>query len=87
MGRQIPITVTLHSIIEKSFPAEYAERRAEMKAHEELTSDRPDAPVPLFVMCCMMPGGLRHYQSRQSEELSICSVSVEFQQACTSFLH
>lgn len=56
MGRQIPITVTLHNIIEKGFPAEFAERRAEMMAHEAAAEDRPDAPVPLFVMCCMMPG-------------------------------
>lgn len=56
VGRQIPVTVTLHNIIEKSFPVEFAERRAEMMAHEEAAADRPDAPVPLCVMCCMMPG-------------------------------
>lgn len=58
VGRQIPISVTLQNIIEKSFPEELAERRAEMKASDEpAASDRPESPVPLFVMCCLMPGG------------------------------
>ena len=58
VGRQIPISVTLQNIIEKSFPEELAERRAELRASsdEPAASGRPESPVPLFVMCCLMPG-------------------------------
>lgn len=57
MGRTLPVTVTLQKIIEKSFPEEYAQRRAEALALEEHhKADGPETPLPLFVMSCMMPG-------------------------------
>ncbi|KAL3138492.1 hypothetical protein ABBQ32_006282 [Trebouxia sp. C0010 RCD-2024] len=57
VGRTLPITVTLQKIIEKSFPGEYAQRRADalaLEAHNR--ADGPETPLPLFVMSCMMPG-------------------------------
>ena len=66
IGRELPVTVTLKNILEKSFPIEYAERRAEENAAS--TGRGPgecvaEPPVPLFVMSCLMPGeqlGQRH---------------------------
>ena len=57
VGRKLPITITLQKIIEKSFPDEYAQRKAEALALEEHNkADGPETPLPLFVMSCMMPG-------------------------------
>lgn len=57
VGRTLPVTVTLQKIIEKSFPEEYAQRKAEALAVEEHNrADGPETPLPLFVMSCMMPG-------------------------------
>ena len=57
MGRSLPVTVTLQKIIEKSFPEEHAQRKAEALALEEHNkADGPETPLPLFVMSCMMPG-------------------------------
>ena len=64
VGRTLPITVTLQKIIEKSFPEEYAQRKAEALALEEHNkADGPETPLPLFVMSCMMPGNVSLSQS------------------------
>ena len=58
VGRKLPITITLQNIIEKSFPEEYALRKAEVAAQEQgHQPGGPETPLPLFVMSCMMPGG------------------------------
>ncbi|KAI3685075.1 hypothetical protein L6452_34308 [Arctium lappa] len=49
--RTCAISVTLNSIIERTFPEEYAERKLE---HESLTSMGPDL-IPLFVMDVVLP--------------------------------
>lgn len=68
VGRTLPITVTLQKIIEKSFPEEYAQRKAEALALEEHNkADGPETPLPLFVMSCMMPG---NFSLSQSDRLS-----------------
>lgn len=57
VGRKLPITITLQNIIEKSFPEEYALRKAEVAAQEQgHQPGGPETPLPLFVMSCMMPG-------------------------------
>lgn len=57
VGRQLPITITLQNIIEKSFPEEYALRQAEaLVLEEQHQAGGPETPLPLFVMSCMMPG-------------------------------
>jgi len=57
VGRKLPITITLQNIIEKSFPEEYALRKAEVMAQEQgFQLGGPETPLPLFVMSCMMPG-------------------------------
>ena len=57
VGRKLPITITLQNIIEKSFPEEYALRKAEEAAQEQgHQPGGPETPLPLFVMSCMMPG-------------------------------
>ena len=68
VGRDLPVTVTLKNILEKSFPVEYAQRRAEEQA--DLSSQleggaAAEGPVPLFVMSCLMPGAWssRHARS------------------------
>lgn len=49
--RTCAISVTLNSIIERTFPEEYAERKLE---HESLTNMGPDL-IPLFVMDVVLP--------------------------------
>ncbi|BDA43943.1 LON peptidase N-terminal domain and RING finger protein 3 [Coccomyxa sp. Obi] len=57
VGRQLPQTVALAHLLERSFPEEYAARRAETRsAAAEGAPPAGDAPIPLFVMSCMMPG-------------------------------
>lgn len=58
VGRQLPITVTLANLLEKSFPDEYEARRQETRSAAAGGSgeDVGEAPLPLFVMSCMMPG-------------------------------
>lgn len=57
VGRKLPVTITLQNIIEKSFPVEYASRKAEVIASEQAhLAGGPETPLPLFVMSCMMPG-------------------------------
>lgn len=56
MGRELPVTVTLAKIIEKSFPSEYAERSAERLGRSSMDAQEP--PLPLFVMATIFPGCL-----------------------------
>ena len=53
VGRTIPVTITLKNLLEKSFPEEYAARREEEGA---APAPSDDAPLPLFVMSCILPG-------------------------------
>eukprot|EP00884_Botryococcus_braunii_P002611 jgi/Botrbrau1/12350/Bobra.0239s0002.2 len=55
VGGSLPISLTLANIIEKSFPSEYAERRAEHQGHRS-SEDAHEPPLPLFVMQCIFPG-------------------------------
>lgn len=50
----MPITVTLKAVLQHSFPQEYAQRREEECQHMGQPDDQ--APVPLFVMSCLLPG-------------------------------
>ena len=61
VGRELPVTRTLKNILEKSFPEEYEERRQE--AALLCPSADGEAPLPIFVMSCVMPGarGRMHY--------------------------
>ena len=56
VGRTVPVTITLKNLLEKSFPEEYAARR-----EEEGPAPAPsgNAPLPLFVMACILPGAGR----------------------------
>ena len=55
-GRELNVTRALHDILEKSFPEEYAARRQEaMEASPSFQGDA-SAPIPLFVMSCLLPG-------------------------------
>ena len=77
VGRKLPITITLQKIIEKSFPEEYAQRRAEALALEEHNkADGPETPLPLFVMSCMMPG--RHRLASTVCTTTCISVAINF---------
>lgn len=55
MGRELPVTIALKSIIEKMFPEEYEQRRLEARGIIG-GMEGDEAPLPLFVMACMMPG-------------------------------
>jgi hypothetical protein len=54
-----PVTITLANIIERSFPSEYAERRAELEGRRS-SMDAHEPPVPLFVMASIFPGVQNH---------------------------
>ena len=54
VGREIPVTLALRHLIEHSFPEEYEARRQEENGWS-CSSDR-EAPMPLFVMTCILPG-------------------------------
>ena len=54
VGRELPVTMVLANILEKAFPAEYAERRAETQGLGQ--SPGQESPLPLFVMSCILPG-------------------------------
>ncbi|KAK9808920.1 hypothetical protein WJX72_006425 [[Myrmecia] bisecta] len=54
VGRELPLSVTLNNILEKSFPEEYQQRRRETRSLPSEVAG--EAPLPLFVMSCMMPG-------------------------------
>ena len=63
MGRQLPVTVALAAILERSFPEEYEARRAETRTSAAASANgtaaaaaADEAPLPLFVMSVMMPG-------------------------------
>jgi hypothetical protein len=56
VGRQLPVSVTLANLLEKSFPEEYEARRRETRSSAGGTPEAGEAPLPLFVMSCMMPG-------------------------------
>jgi hypothetical protein len=60
VGRQLPVTVSLAGILERSFPEEYEARRAETRSAAASATDAAttaeEAPLPLFVMSVMMPG-------------------------------
>lgn len=55
VGRELPVSVTLAAVLERSFPAEYAERRAELSG-ARAAGDARAAPLPLFVMSSVLPG-------------------------------
>ena len=55
VGRELPVSVTLAAVLERSFPAEYAERRAELRGARAAGAARA-APLPLFVMSSVLPG-------------------------------
>jgi hypothetical protein len=60
VGRELPVSVTLQSIISKAFPQEYANRAAEAAAAaaEAAAADSSSSRVtlPLFVMSTLVPG-------------------------------
>ena len=61
VGRQLPASVTLAAILERSFPEEYAARREEARlltprGAASAEGDAWQAPLPLFVMSCVLPG-------------------------------
>ncbi len=63
------MTVALASVLERSFPDEYAARRDESRSTAaQGTPAAGEAPLPLFVMSCMMPGA----DFRPSLSLSSC---------------
>ena len=53
VGRVVPVTITLKNLLEKNFAEEYAARREE-EGPAPAPSD--NAPLPLFVMACTLPG-------------------------------
>ena len=57
VGREMPVTVTLKAVLQHSFPQEYKQRHEEECQHIS-PGGQPDAqaPVPLFVMSCLLPG-------------------------------
>lgn len=54
VGRELPVTMVLANILERAFPAEYAERRAEVQGLGQAPGR--ESPLPLFVMSCVLPG-------------------------------
>ena len=55
------MSVTLAAILERSFPEEYGARREEARAltprgPAPAPGDAWQAPLPLFVMSCVLPG-------------------------------
>lgn len=52
VGREIPVTLALRQLIQKSFPEEYEARRQEEAGSP---SDAGGAALPLFVMSCCLP--------------------------------
>lgn len=56
MGRQLPVTVALANVLERSFPEEYEARRLETRLAADSESAAGEAAIPLFVMSCVMPG-------------------------------
>lgn len=52
VGQEIPVTLVLRQLIEKSFPEEYEARRREER---RLSSDA-ELLLPLFVMSLILPG-------------------------------
>lgn len=55
VGRELAVTLVLKELLERSFPEEYAARRAEESAAAAAAA-APDAPLPLFVMSLLLPG-------------------------------
>ena len=53
----MPVTITLKAVLQHSFPQEYKQRHEEERQHIS-PEGQPDAqaPVPLFVMSCLLPG-------------------------------
>lgn len=58
VGRELPVTVILKALLEKSFPGEYEERRREesVAGAGEDGEGGQAAPLPLFVMSPVLPG-------------------------------
>ena len=58
VGREVPVTVALAALLERSFPTEYAARRAEQAALVAGSGDEAPRgpPLPLFVMNVLLPG-------------------------------
>jgi len=53
VGRKLPVTVALRSILLRNFPEQYEARRSEMEKSQRIEDD---GPVPLFVMSLVLPG-------------------------------
>lgn len=61
VGRELPVTVLLKELLEKTFPEEYAERRKEEQAllastHDDAVDCQGRTRLPLFVMSALLPG-------------------------------
>lgn len=75
VGRDLPVSITLKNILEKSFPQEYAERCAEEAADAGSAANAAEAAVPLFVMSCLMPGELLQCRSCFGQCLTTSEIS------------
>lgn len=54
-GRQLAVTITLKSLLERCFPDEYEARRQE-ESEAAAALPATDAPLPMFVMSMLLPG-------------------------------
>ena len=68
VGRVVPVSITLKNLLEKNFAEEYAARREE---EGPAPSPSDNAPIPLFVMACILPGA--------------CSTACEIQASTTAW--
>ena len=55
VGRELPVTLTLKNILQRAFPEDYAQRQVEELQHSA-ADQAEQAPVPLFVLSCLLPG-------------------------------
>lgn len=56
MARELPVSITLHNIIRRAHPIEYAARAEETAAAALADATAAAARLPLFVMSAMLPG-------------------------------
>jgi len=64
VGRKLPVTVALRSILKRSFPEQYEARQADVEKAQKVEED---GPLPLFVMSALLPGetvGLNIFEPR-----------------------
>lgn len=54
VGRELPVTLVLRQLLQNSFPEEYEQRRKEEQGLSSAAGG--EAPLPLFVMSCILPG-------------------------------